>query len=43
MRLADHAWTGIGDSSDAESLAFVPVGATEPYGPHLSGGLADHR
>lgn len=38
MNLADQAWTDLGDYFDRESLALVPVGATEQHGPALPEG-----
>lgn len=36
--LADHAWTDLEEYFDSESLALVPIGATEQHGPHLPEG-----
>ncbi len=38
MYLSDHTWTDLGDYFETESLALVPIGATEQHGPHLPEG-----
>ncbi|MFB6353232.1 MAG: creatininase family protein [Halobacteriales archaeon] len=38
MYLADHAWPDLEAYFDRESLALLPVGATEQHGPHLPEG-----
>lgn len=38
MYLPDHAWTDLREYFDTESLALVPIGATEQHGPHLPEG-----
>ena len=38
MKLADLAWPDLIEYFDSESLALVPLGATEQHGPHLPEG-----